>query len=232
MSRPEEQPVRLSGTDPRSAWTRWTWERCREQILTLKHRLGYGEHLWALGFRLLDDGRLLDPFRGIEVFDPSVAGPPVLIPSRYNAVPEIYCLLSTYACAPDTALAGETLSLAAIDPVRRAELSTQDCAGLLRYAGQDVSALQSPQVPFFGKQLDQADLAFEVWPLPKVPVTFVLWQGDDEVTDGGTVLFDRSASQLLPGLLAELAWLTVWRLQNILDPEKQWGYHRGEGLRS
>ena len=64
------------------------------------------------------------------------------------------------------------------------------------------------------------------------PCQLCLVQGDDEVTDGGTVLFDRSASQLLPGLLAELAWLTIWRLQNILDPEKQWGYHRGEGLRS
>ncbi|UCC63104.1 MAG: phosphotransferase [Anaerolineae bacterium] len=35
------------------------WERCRERVLALKHRLGYGEALWVLGVQLLDDGRLL-----------------------------------------------------------------------------------------------------------------------------------------------------------------------------
>ncbi len=52
-----------------------------------------------------------------------------------------------------------------------------------------------------------------------------LWRGEQDLHDGGTLLFDRSAGQYLPGLLAELAWLTVWRLRNILDLETRWGYH-------
>jgi hypothetical protein len=40
------------------------------------------------------------------------------------------------------------------------------------------------------------------------------------------LLFDRSAETYLPGLLGELAWLTVWRLRHILDPNERWGYHR------
>jgi hypothetical protein len=53
----------------------------------------------------------------------------------------------------------------------------------------------------------------------------VLWRGDEEVTAGGGVLFDRSAIEYVGDLVGELAWLTVWRLRNILDPEVKWGYH-------
>jgi hypothetical protein len=212
-----------------SAWERWTWAHCREPILGLKNRLGYDERLWVLGFELLDDGRLRDPFQGVEVFDPQTGGPATLIPARYSAVPEMYCLLSTYAQASETPLTGHPLSLTALDPVMRAELPAGDCMVLLRYTGQDWEGLQAAGVPFFGEKLARGDLAFAVWPLPKLPITLTLWRGDGEVPDGGTLLFDRAALQYLPGLLAELAWLTVWRLRNILDPEERWGYHRGGG---
>jgi hypothetical protein len=211
-----------------SAWERWTWERCRQQILGLKQRLGYGERLWVLGFELLDDGRLWDPFHGVEVFDPAQAGPPTLIPAQYSAVPEIYCLLSTYAGADEIPLTGQPLALTALDRVQPAELPAVDCAALLLYAEQGWAALQAVEVPFFGERLAGGDLAFVVWPLPRLPVTLTLWSGEEDLPDGGTLLFDRSANHYLPGLLAELAWLTVWRLQNILDPEVRWGYHRGE----
>lgn len=218
--------VPVNGSEPLSAWERWTWARCREQILRLKHRLGYGKRLWVLGFELLDDGRLWDPFHGVEVFDPARAGPATLIPSRYSAVPEMYCLLSIYADAAEIPLTGHPLALTELDPVQRAELAVEDCAALLRYVEQDWAALQAVGVPFFGQRLARGDLAFVVWPLPRLPVTLTLWRGEEEVPDGGTLLFDRSAMRYVPGLLAELAWLTVWRLRNILDPEERWGYHR------
>ena len=209
-----------------SAYERWTWERCRERILSLRGRLGYGERLWVLGFELLDDGRLVDPFHGAEVFDPAGASSATAIPSQYSAVPEMYCILSTYAAAEERSLTGEPLSLMALDPVRRSELAPEECAALLRYAGQDFTALQAVSVPFFGAKLTRGDVACEIWPLPRVPVTLVLWQGDEEVADGGTLLFDSSATHYLPNLLAELAGLTVWRLQNVLDPQVKWGYHQ------
>lgn len=209
-----------------SAYERWTWERCHEQILNLRHRLGYDERLWILGFELLPDGRLVDPFHGREVFDPAVAGPPKAIPARYSAVPEMYCLLSTYAAAVEVPLAGERLSLAALDMVIRPDLSPEDCAALLNYKNRDLADLQSYPVSFFGATLERGDLAFEVWPLPRVPVAIALWQGDDEVPDGGMLLLDTTAAHYLRNLLGELAALTVWRLKNILDPEVRWGYHQ------
>lgn len=217
----------MSSHDPLSAWERWTWSRCRERILGLKRRLGYRDRLWVLGYELLDDGRLRDPFRGVEVFDPAQAGPPALIPAQYSAVPEMYCLLSTYAGATETSLTGQPLALSALDPVQRAELPAEACAALLRYAGRDWGTLQACEIPFFGERLARGDLAFTVWPLPRLPITLTLWRGEEELPSGGTLLFDRAATHYLPGLMAELAWLTVWRLRNILDPEERWGYHRG-----
>ncbi len=224
MALTQEWPV--DGRSMQSAYECWTWMRCRERILSLKGRLGYGQRLWILGFELLDDGRLLDPFHGVEVFDPASAGPASIIPTRYSAVPEIYCLLFTYAGAGEAPIIGEALPLSALDPVRRSELAAEDCTALLHYTGQDLAALQAASVPFFGSRVGRGDLAFEVWPLPRLPVTLVLWRGDEELADGGTLLFDRSAAHCLPGLLTELAWLTVWRLKNILDPGFKWGYHQ------
>jgi hypothetical protein len=208
-----------------SAYERWTWQECRQQILSLKHRLGYGERLWVLGFELHDNGRLTDPFHGMEVFDPASAGPGRTIPARYSAVPEMYCILSTYATASEVPFSGELLSLAALDPVQRSEVTADDCEALLGYAEKDLTALQVTGIPFFGEKMEGGDLTFRVWPLPRVPISFVLWRGDEEVSGGGTVLFDSTAGHYLPSLLEELAGLTIWRLRNILEPEIKWGYH-------
>jgi hypothetical protein len=211
----------------RSAYELWTWKRCRERILSLKQRLGYDERLWILGFELLDDGRLVDRYHEVEVFDPAHDVSATAVSYRYSAVPELYCILFTYAAASETPLTGERQSVSALDPLRRAGLSVEDCVALLSYAVRDLSALQAAvRVPFFGEVLNEGEYAFEVNPLPRVPLTIVLWRGDEEVSDSGTLLFDASAGAYLPGLLRELARLTVWRLKNILDVEFKWGYHR------
>jgi len=221
-----DAPVSGSTGERLSAYERWTWARCHDVILALKNRLGYGERLWVLGFELLDDGRFVDPFHGVEVFDPTAAGPVVTIPSRYSAVPEMYCLLFTYAAAEAIPLSGQALSLMELDRVRRPKLEAADCDALLRYANRDLSSLQAVFPPFFGARVEGGDLAFEVRPLPSVPITLILWHGDEEMAASGTLLFDSSATAYLPGLLQELAWLTVWRLRNISDPKVKWGYHQ------
>ena len=167
-----------------SAYERWTWERCGERILLLKQRLGYGERLWILGFELLDDGRLIDPYQGVEVFDPAKAGPAREIPLAYSAVPEMYCLLHRYAAAEERPLSGEWVSLAAVDRVQRPGLPSEDCDALLGYATKDLRALASVEVPFIGERAVGGDLAFEVWPLPRVRMRLTLWRGDEEVAAG------------------------------------------------
>ena len=167
----------------------------------------------------------MDPFHRAEIFDPAHAAPATAVPTRYSAVPEMYCILSNYVDAAEICLSREPLSLSALDRTRRPRLAAEDCTALLRYSEQDFATLQASAVPFFGEQLERGDLSFEVWPLPRIPITLTLWQGDEEIPDGGTLLLDSSAPHYLPGLLGELARLTVWRLRNILNPEVKWGYH-------
>ncbi len=209
-----------------SAYERWTWDHCSTVILSLKGRRGYTDRLWVLGFELLDNGSFIDPFHGIEVFNPSNAGNPLSIPYNYSAIPEMYCLLFTYATASETNLTGDHISPNSGDLILRFELEEIEIIDLLQYAAKDFNLLKAVSSPFFDSILSLGDLSFKVWPFPHIPVTFVLWQGDKDVPPGATILFDRSINLQLPGLEVELAGLTVWRLRNILDRAVKWGYHQ------
>lgn len=68
-----------------------------------------------------------------------------------------------------------------------------------------------------GWKEDLGDVAVTVPVLPKIPITFVLWEGDDEFPPSGNVLFDASASShlhtedyaLLPGL-------ALWEMKKLV----------------
>jgi hypothetical protein len=53
--------------------------------------------------------------------------------------------------------------------------------------------------------LNQGDQAVVVKALPLVPVALILWEGDDEFSPEGTILFDRSISRVLSA--EDIAWL-------------------------
>jgi len=61
--------------------------------------------------------------------------------------------------------------------------------------------------------LDLGHAAFTVQALPYIPLTYILWQGDDEVPPGGNILFDASAADWLCAEdLAVLAGLPLRRM--------------------
>ena len=60
------------------------------------------------------------------------------------------------------------------------------------------------------------DAAIRLSPLPRVPVTVVLWRGDDELPPEGNILFDESIVSYLPTEdIAVLSGLIVYRLIRI-----------------
>ncbi len=60
------------------------------------------------------------------------------------------------------------------------------------------------------------DVSVTVPVLPKIPITFVLWEGDDEFPPSGNVLFDVSAhSHLYTEDYALLPGLTLWEMKRI-----------------
>jgi hypothetical protein len=73
--------------------------------------------------------------------------------------------------------------------------------------------------------VELGDLGFDVWPLPRVPLRFILWRGEADIPASGSLLLRQSAVDYLGRMIHELVGLTVWRLKNIMDPEVKWGYY-------
>jgi hypothetical protein len=82
-------------------------------------------------------------------------------------------------------------------------------APLLRTFGQRPEALLEAAAGLDGSALDLGDAAVALAALPRVPVAFVLWCGDDEFTPSASVVFDASIGGYLDAeaatVLAELA---------------------------
>jgi hypothetical protein len=69
-----------------------------------------------------------------------------------------------------------------------------------------------------GKKADYGDVAVTVMAFKKVPITFVLWKGDEEFPPNGSILFDATVSDYLSiediNVLSErIAWRLVRALK-------------------
>ncbi len=64
-----------------------------------------------------------------------------------------------------------------------------------------------------GQRLDLADVSYRFQPLPRVPVTYLLWLGDDEFAPNVTVCFDRTIER---HFAADGIWGLVKRLSRAL----------------
>ncbi|WP_366921892.1 DUF3786 domain-containing protein [Metallumcola ferriviriculae] len=72
-----------------------------------------------------------------------------------------------------------------------------------------------------GKPETLGDVSFTFAALPRVPVTVVLWEGDEEFDASANILFNRSASGYLPTEdFAFLAGLTVSKLKSLAEAER------------
>lgn len=67
-----------------------------------------------------------------------------------------------------------------------------------------------------GWRENMGDAAVTVPVLPKIPITFVLWEGDDEFQPSGNILFDASApSHLHTEDYALLPGLAIWEMKKL-----------------
>ena len=206
-----------------SVYERWSWKRCQHHIRSLKHRLGYEDKIWVLGFNVCDNGCIVDPFHQYKVFDPSNTSIPWSVPYHSMAIAEMLCLLTTYAHARDISLTGKLISARALDALHRFTVQDREVQQLLDYRELDFHALKTKS-SFFSETLEYGDFAFILRPLPRIPVSIILWEGNHQVPSGCSVLFDTTITHYLPNLAIELAGLSIWRLRNILDATVKWGY--------
>lgn len=84
-----------------------------------------------------------------------------------------------------------------------------DIDGVAKRFGSDPAGFERAARTIGGAPKDFADLAYTFLPLPKVPVTYLLWLGDAEFAPRVTVCFDRSIEQ---HFAADGIWALVKRI--------------------
>ncbi len=71
-----------------------------------------------------------------------------------------------------------------------------DLRALLERYGYDAAGFRESAGFLKGEPLQMADAAFKLHPFPRVPVCFLLYEGDDEFQPKMTLLFERSIEQV------------------------------------
>lgn len=69
---------------------------------------------------------------------------------------------------------------------------------LAKEFGGEPRELVSAGVTLRGTVGSKGSASVNLWLFPKVPVTVIVWQGDDEVPPACTLLFDRSIGDIFP----------------------------------
>lgn len=90
---------------------------------------------------------------------------------------------------------------------------TLKTAPLLEIFGRDRKGFVAAAASLGGSKLELADAAFMFFPLPKIPVIYLLWEGDEEFEANMTVLFDRSIER---HLTADAIWGVVQLVSEML----------------
>ncbi len=88
---------------------------------------------------------------------------------------------------------------------------------LVQLFGDDPQRLLTVAQTLGGEAVKHGDAAVTLRVFPRIPVTLVLWAGDEEFPATGNILFDASAAQILPAedyaVLASFMVATLKRLK-------------------
>jgi len=75
-----------------------------------------------------------------------------------------------------------------------------------------------------GRQVDYGDTAFTIDAFSRVPLTWVLWQGDSELSTEGSILFDSTIANYLPTEdIAVLCQTIAWKLVGLANEKEPQG---------
>jgi len=90
---------------------------------------------------------------------------------------------------------------------------------LVKHFGTKPEVLKGISAKFGGYETDRGDESVTINAFPHVPVTLVLWKGDDEVAPNGTILFDANVSDYLSTEdVAVLSETIVWKIVKSIPP--------------
>ena len=92
---------------------------------------------------------------------------------------------------------------------------------VLRAFGDRPEALLDVASQLGGIEAEYGDVSATIYALPRIPITLVLWRGDDELQSSANILFDATVSEYLPTEdIAVLAGVVAVKLYKTLDTLK------------
>jgi hypothetical protein len=72
--------------------------------------------------------------------------------------------------------------------------------------GRDPEAFLRAGLRLGGSKTDFGDVSFRLWPLPRIPLGYILWSADEEFSARVSVTFDASIAEQLP---LDVTWALV-----------------------
>ena len=187
-----------------------SWLVHAKRMRSMSGKLGFGKgSLEFLGYVVdLDLGSVYDRVKCRHLNEPE----------------SLYLLLDHYSKAKPVESAGNLVVF-------------RDLPGGYAYEGAFVERAVSPVSEIFASKAEAfvesaevlggvrrhyGDFSVEIPALPRIPLTYVMWTGDEELQPSANILFDASAGNYLPTEdLAVLGELTTVRLIDVLEREKK-----------
>jgi hypothetical protein len=195
----------LERLDLESQKTLDKWNLYEGQIKTLRGRLGFQRnHLEFLGYVVeLESGKVYDKIKNNCVRNPET----------------LFVLLAHYSDAKSTDIVGRLIRFRDLPGGYAYEgaFARRAVSRIAEIFGDKPEMLVEAAKSLNGIKLEHGDSSVEIPALPKTPLVYILWKGDDFPASAAT-LFDSSASHFLPTEdLAVLAELTTARLRHALE---------------
>lgn len=122
--------------------------------------------------------------------------------------------------ASDVALANKPISFKELPggAIYITPFTNRSIRPLLGAFGEDPQALLPIAEKLAGKRANHGDVSVIINVFPRIPVTLILWAGDDEFPASGNILFDASAPGYLPtedyAVLSGMLALRLRQLKN------------------
>jgi hypothetical protein len=86
-------------------------------------------------------------------------------------------------------------------------------APLVKNFGKNPELLRKTAAKLGGSKADYGDVSVTISAFPHVPITFVLWRGDEEIAPNGNILFDANISDYLSTEdVTVLTETIIWKL--------------------
>lgn len=193
----------------------WKWERTKKYIRSLSGRLGFEEssEIHFLGLKLnIDNGEVYDEIlkrflrdeEKVEIY---------YVLYMYSQTTQDIGEVEEYTTFTELFKSVKDLALSHCPEFRSVYKKFEDIFG------KNPEMLYKAAMMFKHKILDYGDISIKVYALPRIPIVFTIWKGDEELPPSSSIMFDKTATHYLPDCetLVRLTKITIERLIKAME---------------